>query len=241
MKTRILEDRTAFNRACAEMVLGQMRAKKDAVIGLSTGRTTGDIHREIARLYKTAPFDISGLTFFEVDEVVNVPLTYSGACYTMIHNELLDSIGVGDSQFVHFPTKSDDFARDCAAVESELASRGGIDFIELGLGENGHLAFNQPGSDFKGKAGLGAMYPELEERIRRETAAPSGLWLGGVGLGIADIMSARKIMLAACGASKASAVEKVLRGPVTEDVPGRIMQYHQDCELILDKDAASKL
>ena len=88
MKTRILENRTAFNRACAEMVLDQMRAKKDAVIGLSTGRTTGDIHREIARLYKTAPFDISGLTFFEVDEVVNVPLTYSGACYTMIHIQL---------------------------------------------------------------------------------------------------------------------------------------------------------
>lgn len=241
MKITIYNTHDDFVKGCAERLLSQMKSRKKAVIGLSTGRTTGDIHRMTARLFRADPFDISGITFFGVDEVVNVPQEYSGACYTMIRTELLDSLGVGDENFVHLPTKSDDFTAACSSFRAELEKRGGIDFIELGLGENGHLAFNQPGASFEGRAGVSGMYPELESRIRRETNTPDDVQLAGVGLGICDIMGAKKIMLAACGANKSAIVPKVINGPVTEEVPGSILQKHPDCEAVLDAEAASRL
>jgi glucosamine-6-phosphate deaminase len=139
------------------------------------------------------------------------------------------------------PVESDDFDRDCRAFVAELERRGGVEFLFLGLGENGHLGLNQPGSPFGAGARLSVMYPELEERIRRETGTPADKPLGGVTLGLADIMHARKIVLAAKGLSKAAIVRKMIEGPVTEDVPASVLQLHPDCTVLLDGDAASRL
>ena len=85
------------------------------------------------------------------------------------------------------------------------------------------------------------MYPELEERIRRETGTPADKPLGGVTMGLVDIMHARKIVLAAKGPSKAAIVQKMIEGPVTEDVPASVLQLHPDCTILLDREAASFL
>ena len=123
----------------------------------------------------------------------------------------------------------------------KLQQRGGIDLLVLGLGENGHLGFNQPGTPFESTAWVTEMNAELEERIRCETATPADKWLGGVTLGIRDIMQARRIVLVAKGKNKADIVQSMLLGPVTTDVPASILQLHPCCEFLLDADASSKL
>lgn len=116
-----------------------------------------------------------------------------------------------------------------------------IDLLILGLGENGHLGFNQPHSPLGGDAWVTKMNPELEERIRRETHTPPEKELGGVTLGIKNIMQARRIVLVAKGSNKAEAVKQMLEGPVTSDVPASVLQLHPDCEFLLDVASAAKL
>jgi len=103
----------------------------------------------------------------------------------------------------------------------------------LGLGENGHLGFNQPGSPLGGETWVTQMNTELEERIRRETNTPPEKELGGATLGIRNIMQARKIVLVAKGANKADIVRKMLEGPVTPEVPASVLQLHPNCEFLL--------
>ena len=241
MKLTITDNEKAFADAAARRIIAQILRKQDSVIGLSTGRTTGELHRTVARIHKEHPFDVSDVTFFGQDEVVNVPREYFGSCWKMLKTELIDDIGTDDSHFLMLPVKSDDYARDCKEFMEELESRGGIDLLVVGVGENGHVGFNQPGSEFGSGCRVSVMYPELEERIRRETATPDNVELGGVTIGLKDMMSARKIVAVAKGKAKAEIVKRIVEGAVSEEIPASILQLHPDCEFILDKDAASKL
>ena len=159
----------------------------------------------------------------------------------MLRREIIGPLGLGESQFLMLPTASDDFPGACFAFREELARRGGVDLLVLGLGENGHLGFNQPGSPFDGRARLSEMDPALEARIRRETDTPDDVFLGGVTLGIADIMEARSLLLAAKGPAKAEIVHAMLKGPVTEAVPASILQRHPHCDFLFDTQAAALL
>lgn len=241
MKITIANSEREFDCTAAWRVIGQMLARPASVIGLSTGRTTGNMHRLIAEIHKQYPFPVGKTTFFGLDEVTGVSRYYSGACYTMLKTELIDALGVDDDHFLMLPTQCDDFSRACADFRQEIARRGGIDLLMLGLGENGHLGFNQPGSPLGGEAWVTRMNVELEERIRRETNTPSDVPLGGATLGLKDIMQARRIVLVAKGRNKTEIVHRMLQGPVTSDVPASILQLHPDCEFLLDAEASAGL
>lgn len=237
----ILPNEHSFDEAAANRIVEQIKMKPDSVIGLSTGRTTGNMHRRVAQIWQQTGFDASRTTFFGLDEVVGVPREYAGACYTMLRTEMLDAMDVDEDHFLMLPTESEDYATACRHFTEELEQHGGIDLLILGLGENGHLGFNQPGTPFRTTAWVTGMNVELEERIRRETATPADKWLGGVTLGIRDIMHARRIVLVAKGKNKADIVRSMLYGPITTDVPASILQLHPCCEFLLDADASDKL
>lgn len=241
MKITICDNETRFDITAAWRIAGQVIAKPNSVIGLSTGRTTNAMHHLVGDLYKDRPFDVSKVTFFGLDEVVNVPRTYFGACYAMLHNEMIDELGLGDDQLLMLPTMSEDLDKACRDFVAELQKRGGIDLLMLGLGENGHLGFNQPGTPFESEAWVTDMNVELEQRIRRETQTPDDVKLGGVTLGIKNIMHARHIVLVAKGKNKAAIVKQMLQGPITTEVPASVLQLHPNCEFLLDAEAASKL
>lgn len=241
MEIRIYPTAAGLDEASAAELARPILSKPDAVIGLSTGRTTGSIHCVFCNLVKKENMDLSQVTFFGVDEVSGVPREYAGACYTMLKTEVIDPLGLREDQFLMLPTESDDFPAACRAFTDELERRGGIELLFLGLGENGHLGFNQPGTPFGSTAWHSVMYPELEERIRRETGSPADKHLGGVTLGLSDIMHSRNLVLAAKGKNKASIVNKMINGPVCEEVPASVLQLHPSCLILLDSEAASEL
>lgn len=238
-KITIAKTETEFDEKASWYIIGQICGKPNSVIGLSTGRTTGNMHRLVVKQYKQQPFNVSRITFFGLDEVMNVPQEYAGACYTMLKTEIIDGLGIDDRHFLMLPTKSDNWERDCQRFRQELQRRGGIDLLILGLGENGHLGFNQPETPFESEAWTSRMNPELEQRIRHETQTPADVSLGGVTLGIKDIMHARKIVLVAKGKNKAEMVKQMLLGPITTDIPASVLQLHPNCDILLDADAAS--
>lgn len=237
----IFEKVESFYNEAASLIAKGILRKPDAVVGLSTGRTTKLIHRRLSEIISSLALDTNRMTFFGVDEVVGVPKAYSGACYTMLRTELLDSLGVPDDRFLMFPTSRDAYPEACRRFTEAIGRLGGIDILMLGLGENGHLGFNQPGTPFGSTAWLSKMDPELDARIHRETGIPSDQQLGGATLGLKDIMRARKIILVANGKRKADIVKRMLHGPVTPDVPASILQLHPNCEYLLDAEAAKEL
>lgn len=241
MRITIANDEKAFDLAAASRIVDQICSKPASVIGLSTGRTTGNIHRLVCKIHTEVDFVVGNVTFFGLDEVTNVPRDYAGACYTMLRKEIIDGLGIDDNHFLMLPTKSDDFGRDCRAFRDELNRRGGIDLLILGLGENGHLGFNQPGSPLNGVASTAYMDERLEKRIRMETTTPDDIPLGGVTLGLRDIMHSRHIVLVAKGSNKREAVKRMLEGPIDRECPASVLQLHPDCEFLLDKAAAADI
>lgn len=239
--TTIISTEAAFDRTAAERILTQMKSNPRSVIGLSTGRTTKNMHLLVGEAFRQNPFDISQVTIFGVDEVTGVDREYAGACYKMLKTEIIEALGLDDEHYVMLPTRSEDFAEDCRRFIQTLSQRGGIDLIMLGLGENGHLGFNQPGTPLRQGAWTTCMNIELEERIRRETQTPANEALGGVTLGLRDIMHARRIVLVAKGSNKAEAVRQMLTGPVSPECPASVLQLHPNCEFLLDEQAAALL
>ncbi len=241
MNIIVAKNESAFDRIAAWRIIRQILSKPKCVIGLSTGRTTANLHRIVSEIYSLYPFDVSEVSFFGLDEVINVPREYVGACYTMLRNEIIDRLGIEDENYIMLPTISNDFEMACRTFQNEIEKRGGIDLLVLGLGENGHLGFNQPFSPFGGETWVTKMDTRLEERIRKETNTPSDQDLGGATLGLKNIMQARRILLVAKGSHKADIVKEMLEGPVTEAIPASILQLHPNCEFLLDAESAGKI
>lgn len=241
MKITIMQDEKQFDTAAAWRIIGQMLEKKDSVIGLSTGKTTGNMHRIVSDIYRQYPFDTSGITIFNVDELTNLDRSYPGSCYTMINEQLVKNIGIPEKNFIMPPTLSDDFERECRIFEEELEARGGADLQMLGIGWNGHIGINQPGTPFERQTWVSPMDPIFEERVRRETGVGEDYPLGGLTRGIVNIMQTRKIVLIAKGADKADIIEKAVLGPITTDIPASVLQLHPNCEVLVDAAAGSKL
>lgn len=241
MKVTIAKNEAEFDSIAAWRIITEILHKPKAVIGLSTGRTTKNMHTIVGDIFSQFPFNVSNITFFGLDEITNIPREFAGACYTMLKTEIINSLGIKDENFIMPPTYSDDFDKACKDFQTEIEKRGGIDLQILGLGENGHLGFNQPGSPFEGQTWVSQMDDKLESRIRKETNTPPEVKLGGLTLGIKNIMQARKIVLVAKGENKASIVKQMLEGPITTDVPASVLQLHPNCEFLLDVNSAKKL
>jgi glucosamine-6-phosphate deaminase len=237
----ITKDAAEFDTLAAWRIITAMLSNPRAVIGLSTGQTTKNMHRIVSEIFAKHPFDVSGITLFNVDELTNLPRSYAGCCYTMIKEQIAGPLGIPDENFIMPPTMSDDFQRESRRFQETLEARGGIDLQMLGLGANGHIGINQPGTSFGSETWVSPMDAVFEARVRRETGVAPDYPLGGLTLGIRTIMHVRRIVLIAKGAQKAGVVEKMLLGPITEDIPASVLQLHPNCEFLLDADAARNI
>lgn len=241
MKITVTENENGFDTAGAWRIIGEMLAKPDAVIGLSTGQTTGNMHRIISEIYRRYPFDTSKVTVFNVDELTNLDRSYPGSCYTMIYEQLIKNLDIPAENFIMPPTRSEDFAAECVKFEQALAARGGADLQMLGIGWNGHIGINQPGTPFERQTWVSPMDPIFEAKVRSEIHVPEDYPLGGLTRGVVNIMQTRKIVLIAKGKAKAAIIRKALFGPVTTEIPASVIQLHPNCEVLLDRDAAADI
>lgn len=241
MKITITKDEHAFDMTAAWRIIAQMLEKPKAVIGLSTGQTTIHMHGIVSAIFKQFPFDVSGITLFNVDELTNLPREYEGSCYSRIKTQIAGPLGIPEENFIMPPTLSNDFIAEAKLFEERLAARGGVDLQMLGIGGNGHIGINQPGTPFESETWVSPMDADFEARVRKETNVSPETKLGGLTRGIKNIMHTRKLILIAKGKHKADIIEQAILGPVTIDIPASVVQLHPHCEILLDADAGSKL
>ncbi len=241
MKITTISEKKDVDIYAAWHIIGQILIKPQSVIGLSTGQTTIGIHSTVAEIYQSYHFFTSEVKVFGVDEIVMLPSSSTITCGSRLLEQFVKPLNIPESNFIMPATISDDYEEESLKFESKILQSGGIDLQILGLGPDGHIAMNLPGSSFESKTRSVYLSGELEARLKKQATFPPDQRLKGITLGIRTIMNAKKIVLVAKGEKKSNIVKQALFGPVSPNVPASILQLHPDCEFVLDAEAASEL
>jgi len=217
-------------------------AGRAAVLALATGRTMEGVYAELVRLHVEERLSFRGVTTFNLDEYWPMPADDPRSFHAYMGRRLLDHVDLEPAR-VHLPDGSlprERLAEACAAYEVSIVRAGGLDLALLGLGLNGHLGYNEPGSAPDSRTRL----VTLDSSSRPRATAGEGPAAGpeppsrALTMGLGTILEARSIVLLAFGAEKAGVVSAALRGPRTVAVPASILQRHPDVLVLLDREAA---
>jgi glucosamine-6-phosphate deaminase len=234
----VLKSLVDLSKRAADLVCELIRTNPDLCIALPSGKSPLGLYEELARRVAVREADLDGVTAFAIDELHGVPRDHpaTNASYFAKHATRL---GLGALHVMD--SEADDADAECARFAAEIADAGGIDLAVLGIGVNGHLAFNEPGSPLDSRARLVRLAPSTREPYIEAFGSLDATPEFGLTLGVADLMAARRVLLLASGRSKAKAVADALEGPVTEDVPASVLQEHMDVTVLLVKEAAALL
>jgi glucosamine-6-phosphate deaminase len=239
---RVFATREEIAAAVAARITKTLATKPDSVLGLPAGQTPVPVYAELRRLCGAGLVDFSRATCFLLDEFVGLDRTNPGSFYQFVSEHLVSGINVDPSRVHSLDGATNDFVLECDRYEAAIDAAGGIDLQILGLGRNGHIGFNEPADRLEARTHRVALHPET----RRDNAARFGGSVDQVptealSMGIGTILKARAIVMIATGEAKANAIERLVRGPVTTQMPASCLQLHANVELYLDRAATARL
>lgn len=241
MKIIVAKDYDDMSRKAANIISAQVIIKPNAVLGLATGSTPIGVYRQLIDWYNKGDLDFSEVTTVNLDEYRGLSHSDQQSYWYFMHRHFFDYVNV-PAENIHIPDGSDpDSIRACRDHDDAIKQAGGIDLQLLGLGEDGHIGFNEPGAAFE----LETHCVDLTETtikansrfFDREEDVPRQAYT----MGIKSIMQARKVLMVVNGSKKADIVKKAFFGPVTPEVPASILQMHPDFTLVVDSEAAEKI
>lgn len=241
MEVLVKDSVEAMSKQAAEMIADLIRHKPRAILGLATGSTPLGTYKQLIRLHKEEGLDFSRVTTFNLDEYVGLAHEHPQSYHYFMWENLFKQININPKN-VHIPDgTAKDIPAFCRWYEEQIVKAGGLDLQLLGIGSNGHIAFNEPGSSL----GSRTRVKTLDEKTRQDNArffrSLNEVPKYAITMGIGTIMDARQLILLANGDGKAEAIAKTCEGPITAMVPATIVQLHPRATIIVDKAAAARL
>ena len=238
----ILKDSEQVAIAGAQQLQNLLTTKPGAVLGLAAGRTPLALYRQLVAGYKKTALSFREVTTFNLDEYLGIRPDDPQSYRSYMQRELFDHINI-DTSNAYLP--------ECAAgenpldvgprYEEEIRAAGGIDLQVLGIGQNGHIGFNEPSSSLRSRTRVKTLTRETIANNRQYFDDPASQPQLAITMGIATIMDAHQVLLLATGAEKAEAVRQSIEGPVSSMWPASILQMHERVTVLLDEKAASAL
>ncbi len=230
-----------LSKGAAEEVADVLNAKPNAVLGLATGSSPLGLYRELIRMHKDDGLDFSHVTTFNLDEYVGLAADHEQSYHRFMHDNLFQYINI-QRENVHIPSgTTKNYKAFCQWYENRIQECGGIDVQVLGIGSDGHIAFNEPGSSLASRTRLKTLArPTIEDNTRffqRMEDVP----IYSITMGVGTILEARKLVLVANGENKRDAVAKMIEGPVSGMITASAIQLHPDANVFLDEAAAADL
>lgn len=241
MNVLIYENEEQIGIAAGNYMCGQVLQKPDSVLGLATGSTPLKPYGQMIELYKKGVVDFSKVKTFNLDEYVNLDVKDKNSYHTFMHQNLFDHINIPAENINFLNGNADDLEQECRDYESRIKEAGGIDIQLLGIGSNGHIAFNEPADCFQRWSHVVTLKESTVKDNSRFFNSIEEVPTQAVTMGIGSIMQAKKILIIALGTNKAKAIKQLIDGNVTPMCPASVLQFHTDVTLMLDSAAASLL
>jgi glucosamine-6-phosphate deaminase len=226
----------------ATLIKDKQAKKENCVLGMATGSTPILLYKELVRLHKEEGLSFKNVITINLDEYYPIHKTAYQSYWSFMHRHLFSQVDI-QPENIHIPNgewAQDQIKELCSGYEQIIEKSGGIDLQILGIGKNGHIGFNEPGSSFHSKTRV--IHLDQETRIANtyEFHDLNKVPKLAITVGISSIMKAKKIVLLAWG-SKADIVAKAVEGNITEQVPASVLQNHDDCTFVIDEIAATDL
>ena len=241
MNVLIYESEEQIGIAAGNYMCGQVLQKPDSVLGLATGSTPLKPYGQMIELYKKGVVDFSSVTTFNLDEYVNLDIKDKNSYHSFMHENLFDHINIPEKSINFLNGNAEDLEQECKDYEQKIKKAGGIDIQLLGIGSNGHIAFNEPADCFQRWSHVVTLKESTVKDNSRFFNSIEEVPTQAVTMGIGSIMQAKKILIIALGVNKAKAIKQLIDGNVTPMCPASVLQFHTDVTLMLDKAAASLL
>lgn len=238
MNLIIEKDYDSLSKRAAEIVRKEIETKKDLVLGLATGSTPVGMYRELIRMHREEGLDFSKVTTFNLDEYIGLSHDNPNSYHYFMKDNLFNHINI-DMNNVFIPDGNAQNLKDyCKEYDKLIEEKGGIDLQILGIGKNGHIAFNEPEEELS----LGTNVVELTESTIQANSrffnSIDEVPKMAITMGIGTIMKAKKILLLANGKSKVPAINKLIRGDkLTTRFPASVLLLHPNLTVIIDEEA----
>lgn len=234
------------SRFAAEQIANLIRARqmegRKCVLGLATGSSPISMYKELVRMHREEGLSFRNVVTFNLDEYYPLEREAVQSYWSFMHRHLFDHVDI-DHRNIHIPNgewPQEDIKRHCLEYEAQIEAEGGIDLQILGIGNNGHIGFNEPGSSIYSKTRLVTLDNSTRIANAKDFQNISKVPRLAITVGISTIMKARRIILLAWG-FKAPIVARSVEGDMTEQVPASLLQQHNDCLFVIDEQAAAEL
>ncbi len=240
MDIRIYDTPAEIGEAAGKIFADLIRSKPDAKLGLATGASPVPTYQYLIGEYERGNLSFRGVSAYNLDEYCDLPKNDRNSYYTFMRENLFDHVDI-DPANTHIPDgNAADIEKECREYDRLIEEIGGVDLQILGIGTDGHIGFNEPGDSFAPGT--------FKIKLHDSTIESNSIYFKNgdmpryaLTMGIGTIMSAKKIVIIATGASKAEAVKAMIEGEVSPACPASILQTHPDVTVFLDRAAAGLL
>ncbi len=240
MQVIVKETYFDMSAAAADLVAEQLKRKPESLFCFPSGDSPTGMLDILVQRVKDRSLDLSKAYFVGLDEWVGMDRDSEGGCKHYMYSKFFDRAGIRADQIIFFDAKATDLKAECKEVDDAIFGRGGIDLIIVGIGMNGHLGLNEPGTPFDNYCHV----VELEEttkNVAQKYFAGTTVLKQGITLGLKHLLEAKTAVVIAGGEKKSAIIGKAVNGPVSEQVPASIMQRHANGLILLDRAAAANV
>ena len=241
MRIICAKDYKEMSEMAADIIGAQVLLKPDAVLGLATGSTPIGTYEELVRRYEAGRLDFGKIKTVNLDEYRGLTRDNDQSYYYFMHSHLFDHININKNNTKVPDGMEPDALKAGQDYENIIKNYGGIDLQLLGLGNNGHIGFNEPGDEFIDKTHVVDLTESTIEANKRFFASIDDVPKQAYTMGIGSIMRAKRVLMVVNGKGKAEIVKEAFFGPITPKGPASILQLHNDFILIGDVEALSCL
>ena len=238
MDIKIFNNAEEIACSAAQLYKELIARKPNAVLGLATGATPVPTYKKIIELYNNGEISFKDVTTFNLDEYCDLDKNDKNSYYTFMHENLFNHVDIKEENVNFLDGNAEDCDAESKRYAEAIKAAGGIDLQLLGIGTNGHIAFNEPADKFTDEA--------FKVTLTQSTIDSNQQYFGDVPMpryaitmGIGSIMRSKKILLIATGEKKAKAIKAMVSGEITPQIPCSILNEHKDVIIMLDKAAAS--
>ena len=241
MVIQIFDNEKQVAQAGAALIATQLLDVPESVLGFATGSTPLGIYSELTRLYEEGVISFATARTFNLDEYYGLAREHEQSYFRFMHENLFNHVNLKPEN-IHLPNgEAEDADEECRLYEDAIREAGGVDLQLLGIGHNGHIGFNEPGSFFPKATHKVRLTDDTIHMNARFFASEEEVPREALSMGIGTIMDAEKILVVATGANKADAVYEMVAGQIDPQCPASILQVHPRVTLLLDREAAARL